>query len=144
MSMRFLQITRYLLVSVGLLVSAYLTWIKLANQTAFCAGIGQCDVVNSSQYAEVFGIPIALLGIGSYLALLILYLLENRSIYWQENSPIFVFGITLIGVLYSAYLTYIELAVIHAVCPYCVVSAVVMLSLFSLSIFKLRQQLAEN
>lgn len=144
MSTRSLQFTRYFLVVVGLLDSAYLTWIKLANKQAYCAGIGQCDVVNSSQYAEIFGFPIALLGIGSYLALLVLYLLENRSRFWQENSPIFVFGITLIGVLYSAYLTYIEVAVLHAVCPYCVGSAIVMVILFSLSIVKLRQQLAEN
>lgn len=129
---------------IGLLDSVYLTWIKLANKEAYCAGIGQCDVVNSSEYAELYGVPIALLGVVGYVGILILFLIENRSQYWQENSATFVFGITLIGVLYSAYLTYIEIAVLDAICPFCVVSAIAMVLLFGVSINNLRIQFSSD
>ena len=129
---------------IGLLDSVYLTWIKLANKEAYCAGIGQCDVVNSSEYAELYGVPIALLGAGAYLGLLILFMIENRSQYWEDNSAAFVFGITLIGVLYSAYLTYIEIAVLEAICPFCVISAIAMVILFGISIYNLRIQFSSD
>ena len=77
--------------------------------------------------------------------ILILLILENKGQFWKENSPILVFGMTLVGVLYSIYLTYIELAVLHAVCPYCVVSGIAMLVLFLLAILRLvRGQVEAN
>ena len=121
---------------IGLVDSAYLAYLKLANATASCAGIGDCDSVNSSKYAEVAGIPIALIGAGAYLTMLALLFLEKRSNFWREQSPLFMFVLTLIGVLYSAYLTYIEIAVLHAICPYCVLSAVVLVIMFGISVFR--------
>ncbi len=53
-----------------------------------------------------------------------------------------LFGITLVGVLYSAYLTYVELAILHAVCPYCVVSAIVMVILFVAMLIRLKEDFA--
>lgn len=133
----YLKIGSYLLAGIGLLDSLYLTWVKLAHAQVYCGGSSQCDTVNNSPYAEVAGIPVALLGMGAYLAVIVLLYLESRSGFWRENAKLIVFGISLAGVLYSAYLTYLEIAVIHAICPYCVVSAVVMLLLFGLSIIRL-------
>jgi len=121
---------------IGLLDSAYLTYIKLANATASCAGIGDCDAVNSSQYAEIFGIPIALLGAGAYLMMFILLFLEKRSDFWRQQAPLLLFVLTLIGVLYSAYLTFVEVAILHAICPYCVLSAIVLVIMFAISLYR--------
>jgi len=121
---------------IGLLDSVYLTYIKLANATASCAGIGDCDAVNSSSYAEIAGIPIALLGAGAFLAMFLLVFLEKRSDFWLEQGPLFVFMLSLIGVLYSAYLTYVEIWVLNAICPYCVLSAIVLVLILGLSIYR--------
>jgi len=128
---------------IGLLDSIYLSWIKITNQEALCAGIGNCDVVNTSEYSEIVGIPIAILGAGFYLIILILVLVENGTLFWKENSPLFVFGLSFGGMIYSGYLTYIELVVINAICPYCVLSALAIIVIFILSIFRLKQKLGE-
>lgn len=134
-----LRITSAVLAVIGLIDSAYLTWSKLTHTPVICGGSSKCQTVNDSQYAEIGGIPISLLGMGAYLVILGLLYLENRGDFWTENSKLIFFGITLIGVLYSAYLTYIEVAIIYAICPYCVVSAVVMLFLFIIAIVRLVQ-----
>lgn len=123
---------------IGLIDSIYLTWIKLADQTASCAGIGDCEAVNTSRYSEVMGIPIALLGAGGFLLILLLLWLDRPGSAGSETSRFALFGVTLAGTVYSAYLTYIEIAVIRAVCPFCVVSAVAMALLFALSLVRLR------
>jgi uncharacterized membrane protein len=140
MSDKMLRSIAFVTALVGLFDSIYLSYIKLSNNEAFCAGIGDCDVVNTSPYSEIAGIPIALLGTGVYVALVILLIIEERMGFWKNNSLLIFFGMTLVGLLYSAYLTYIEVAVINAICPFCVLSAVAMLVLFVVSILRLRQQ----
>ena len=131
-----IRISLFVLALIGLLDSVYLTYIKLANATASCAGIGDCDAVNSSQYAEIFGIPIALLGAGAYLTILFILIMEPRGGFWNAQGPLLVFLISLIGVMYSAYLTYIEIWVLYAICPYCVLSAIVLVLMLILSVFR--------
>lgn len=123
----------------GLLDSLYLSWIKLSDQEAICTGVGACDVVNTSEYATFAGIPIAFFGAGTYLLFIFLLVYENRSAWIAENGPLILFGFSLFGFLYSAYLTYIELFVIYAICPYCVVSAILMTLILILSWVRLRQ-----
>ena len=127
-----------MLVALGFLVSLYLTWIKLTNNTAACAGIGDCDAVNSSRYAEVAGIPIALVGMLGYLAIGCALVAELRWPQANWSLRLGVFGMALAGTLYSAYLTYVEVAVLHAVCPYCVISAICMVGILILSVLRLR------
>lgn len=119
----------------GMIVSAYLTWIHWSGSKALCAGVGDCETVNTSSYAQVAGIPVALLGFGMYLALFGLSMYSRRA---QPSAAsmvaLAVFGISLAGVLYSAYLTYIELAVLHAICPWCVTSALLITLIFGLSL----------
>ncbi len=109
---------------IGLAVSIYLIFIKLFPATPFCMGLGDCDAVNNSIYSELFGIPIAVFGALTYLAILGLALLETKIGLVREWGPVGEFGLALFGVLYSAYLTYIELFVLHKICPYCVTSAI--------------------
>ena len=125
------------LVIVGLLDSIYLAWLKFANATAACGNIGDCESVNSSPYAEVAGIPIALFGAGAYLLMLILLIIEPRYEFWRANASLGIFGISLAGVLYSAYLTYVEIAILHAICPFCVLSAIILVALLTMSIKKI-------
>jgi uncharacterized membrane protein len=116
---------------IGLATAIYLTIQKLTESRTMCLkGIGDCWTVNTSPYSEILGIPIAVLGAGAYLSLLVLYWLDQRSSFWTDNALFIMFGITLAGVIYSGYLTYVELAIIKALCPFCVVSAVSMVVLF--------------
>lgn len=131
-----------LLAVAGIGVSAYLMWGYTApGATLACGGSGGCEAVKNSEYASLLGIPLPLFGIISFCAILALLVVQ----YWQSDhfsaySALAVFSITLAGGLYSAYLTYVELFVIYAICRWCVTSAVIMLTLFVLSIFNLRNQ----
>ncbi len=109
---------------IGLIDSLYLLWIKISSTTAMCFGVGDCEAVNTSVYSTIHGIPIALFGALAYAAMLAALLLEVRMAFYAEWSPLIVFGLAFAGMLYSAYLTYIEIAVLHKICPYCVTSAV--------------------
>jgi uncharacterized membrane protein len=133
-----------LLAIAGAIDSAYLAWLKLSGSVAACSNIGDCEAVNNSRYAEIAGIPIALLGLGGYLAILALTLLEVRLPAWKIGLRLAFFGFTLAGTLYSIYLTYVEVAILGAICPFCVVSAVVMLALFILAIQRLREVMASD
>ena len=127
-----------ILALIGIVDSAYLTWIKLTGAYAACVNIGDCESVNSSRFAEIGGIPIALIGLVGYLAILVIFLLELRIPTRIDFLRLILFGVTLAGSMYSLYLTYLEVFVLYAVCPYCVVSAAVMLGLFGVSIFRLK------
>ncbi len=131
------KILAIVIAALGLVDAVYLIAIKYANNKSLCfISAGDCLSVNSSVYSEISGIPIAALGAAAFLAILILLVIETKSSLLARWSPYLFFSITLIGVIYSAYLTYLEIAVIKAVCPFCVLSAVCMLALFALSIFR--------
>ncbi len=123
---------------IGLLDSVYLIVLKYSNNKAMCIqGVGDCWSVNISRYSMIGGIPVALLGAVAYVAIIALLLLESRGRIWQAQGVMLNFGLSLIGVLFSAYLTYLEIAVIHAICPFCVLSAICMLVLFGLNLARL-------
>ena len=127
-----------ILAAIGLIDSIYLTIIKYSANEALCLqGIGDCWSVNNSSYSEVFKIPVSLIGIVGYLAILIILLMTPFSTALQSWGPYLLFGGTLVGAIYSIYLTYLEIAVIKAICPFCVISAVVMIFLLVLSIYRM-------
>jgi uncharacterized membrane protein len=133
-----LRIITIILAIIGLVDSIYLTAIKVTNTAALCLpGLGDCETVNNSRFSEIFGVPIALLGAFAYAVILFILYLDNKKSFFTANGGLLLFGISLAGVLYSAYLTYVEIAVIHAICPYCVVSAVIMLGIFAISTIRL-------
>lgn len=122
---------------IGLVDAAYLTSFKLDTGSVCLVG-GGCDVVNSSIYSVFAGVPIALWGGLAYLVMLGILLLENRIDFFEVNGPLMVFGLSLFGVLYSAYLTYLEIFVLRAICPFCVISAVVLVLMLIVSGLRLR------
>lgn len=107
------------LAAVGLAIAAYLVVTKLAGGSAlFCRGVGGCEVVQASRYATLLGLPTAAWGAGLYAAVGALALSGLGARRWLAG-----FLLAVAGVAFSAYLTYLELFVIGAVCWYCVVSA---------------------
>lgn len=135
---RNLWVASFVLALLGLADSVYLSWIKFSHTESSCIrGIGDCFTVNTSRYSEIQGIPIAVFGAIGYLFIIATLLAWRRPGFFEDNAPLLFFGITLFGVLYSAYLTYLEIFVIKAICPFCVVSAGIMLILFILSIAQL-------
>jgi uncharacterized membrane protein len=132
-----LRLASFIIASIGLLDALYLSVVKLAHTQVYCAGSGNCETVQSSTYSQFAGIPIAFLGAGAYIVILLLLFLEGRGGFWEDNSTMLIFGITLAGTIYSAYLTYIEIAVLRAICPYCVISAIAQALLLIISIVRL-------
>lgn len=127
----------FLLALVGLADSIYLTYVKLVAGGVCIAGNG-CETVNLSPYSQIGVVPVALLGALSYIIMLAILLMENSSEFFEFNGPLMLFGLSFFGVLYSAYLTYLEIYVIKAICPFCVVSAVVLVLMLIISSLRLR------
>ncbi len=117
-----------LLIGIGLIIAGYLTYVEFARVEAFCGPIGDCNAVQSSRYAKLLGIiPMGLFGVAGYLTMLAAWAWPRfRSDALARISPMLVFAAALFGVLFSIYLTYIELFVLHAVCAWCLGNAVVM------------------
>lgn len=124
----------------GTLVSIYMTIYKLTENPNMCLGNGGCSVVNSSKYAMVYGIPVAVIGVGGYLAILLLLWMEGRNSLLASNSTLVIFGLALVGFLFTLYLIYVEVALIHALCPFCVTSQVTMTVLFVVTVIRLIRQ----
>ena len=125
---------------VGLLVSGYLTYVKLFHQPIYCTpGLGDCETVNSSQWSELWGVPIALLGMVSYLAILFLIFVAPGISFLKKYNDYLVLGTGTFGFLFSLYLTYLELFVIKTICQWCIVSAICMTIIFIFSIFAIRK-----
>lgn len=137
MSKRILAIT--ILAAIGALVSAYLLTVHWNWWQAVCLGVGDCESVNLSRWSELLGIPVALLGGLTYLAIIAACVLITRDLH-ADNARLGMFFLAAIGVAFSAYLTYIELFVLHAVCPWCVLSAILITAIAVLSAIELRSE----
>lgn len=120
----------------GLSDAIYLLIIKLSSNKALCVpGLGDCWSVNNSIYSEWNGIPISVFGMLAYISIILLLTMLNRVSFLKNFNHIFVLGISLIGFIFSIYLTYLQIAVIKAICPFCIISAITMTTVFVLSIF---------
>lgn len=120
----------------GLSDAIYLLIIKLTSNKALCVpGLGDCWSVNNSIYSEWNGIPISVFGMLAYISIILLLTFLNRVSFLKNFNHIFVLGISLIGFIFSIYLTYLQIAVIKAICPFCIISAITMTTVFVLSIF---------
>ncbi|HZR97301.1 MAG TPA: vitamin K epoxide reductase family protein [Chloroflexota bacterium] len=122
------------LAGLGAAISGYLTVAHYSGALALCAGAGGCETVQASRFAAVAGVPVALLGLALYLLLLGLSA-------WRTWAPrtaaapvaLTLFGLALAGTLYSGYLTYLELYVIGALCPWCLGSAALVTAILGLA-----------
>jgi uncharacterized membrane protein len=131
MSDRALRNTMTAIAVLGLGVASYLTIVHYTGGTTVCLSHGGCETVQHSVYSKVAGIPVALLGLIGYVLILISLRLPT-----SETTRLATVAITIIGFGFSAYLTYRELFSIHAICPWCVSSAVMMTLLVVLAIWR--------
>jgi uncharacterized membrane protein len=123
-----------LLALVGLVLSAYLTLFKLGYIGHLACGAGTCERVQTSRWSVLFGIPVAGWGVAYYLTLLAVAMAGTQPVLAEDPRVSWVLlALTGWGVLFSAYLTGLELFVIHAICEYCVTSAVVVTVMGALS-----------
>ena len=129
-----------ILTIIGLLVSIYMTIYKITSNDSMCVGSGDCKTVNASRYAEVYGIPVAVLGVAGYSAILAVLLLRNRPGFLQQNGTLLFFGLSLTGFLFTLYLIFVEVALIKAYCPFCITSQTAMTLIFIISVIQLVRQ----
>ncbi len=135
--MRFRITSVILLAMIGLGVSLYLLTVHWGWWQAVCLGVGDCELVNTSRYSEFLGIPVALLGALNYAAIGIMGVCILGGFY-DEYVRLAQFFLAVVGIAFSAYLTYIELYVLYEVCPWCVFSAIVITLIAILSGWELR------
>jgi uncharacterized membrane protein len=129
-----------ILTVIGLLVSIYMTIYKITSNDSMCIGSGDCKTVNASRYAEVYGIPVAVLGIAGYSAILAVLLLERKPGFFQQNATLLFFGLSLTGFLFTLYLIFVETVLIKAYCPFCITSQTAMTIIFIISVIRLVRQ----
>ena len=117
-----------ILALIGLGVALYLTYVETTQALAICGPVGDCNTVQSSSYAKLFGFfPVGLLGALGFAAMLAAWGWQHwRSDRLAKLAGPALFGMALFGTVFSIYLTYLELFVIHAVCIWCLTSAVIM------------------
>ena len=125
------------LVIVGLLVSIYMTIYKISGNDGMCLGSGDCSTVNASRFSEVNGIPVAAVGVVGYLAILAVHFFENRSPFFRQNATLYIFGMALTGFLFTLWLIYVEIALLSALCPFCVTSQAAMTIIFIIAVIRL-------
>jgi uncharacterized membrane protein len=130
-----IALTQIVLSIGGMLVAAVLTSFHYSPETAaaVCTVGGGCETVNSSPYSTVASVPIAAIGLGAYLVIGALAFASTREDALGGQARLAVFGLSLVGVLYSIYLTYLEIFVIRAICPWCVASAVLIAAIWVIS-----------
>ncbi len=137
---RILKWITIVLAFLGTADAIYLLVLKYTQAEAMCVGNHGCITVNTSVYSQIYGIPVSVFGILAYLVIAGIVLLESRWKLARENGPLAILGISLAGVAFSAYLTYLEFYVIHAVCPFCITSAISITIIFVISIIRFIQQ----
>ncbi len=124
-----------LLSLVGIAVAAYLTYIEVGHVTAVCGPVGDCNTVNQSEYARLFGvIPVGALGLAGYMAIIATWAAGRYAATpLSDRATVALFAGTIFGTLFSAYLTFLEPFVIGATCAWCLASAVIITLLMWLS-----------
>ena len=143
MEKRLSQLTIALTV-IGLLVAIYMTVYAITSNDNMCIGSQDCSVVNASKYSKIeiagFRIPVAVLGMAGYAAILVVLLLEQRIGFLEQNGTLVFFGLSLMGFLFTLYLIYVEVAIIRAYCPFCIASQSAMTLIFVLSVIRVVRQ----
>ncbi len=129
-----------LLVLAGLLISLYLSYVKLADVDVICAESGpvNCEIVQNSVWSRLAGIDVALLGALSWLVMGALLLLETRSELLAAHGGLLVFGISLFGFLFSIWLIHVQGSILQAWCLWCLAHELVMTLMFLASAARLR------
>jgi len=129
-----------MLALIGVFVSTYLTLYKFGYIGSLQCAVGSCETVNTSRWATFFGLPVAAWGLGFYVSALALVVVGIQERYADSRAlSLALVALTGWGVLFSGWLTYLELFVIDAICIWCVTSAVIVLVMFAVSVAEYRE-----
>ena len=124
----------------GIFISLYLTLYKLGVIGELTCSVGSCETVNTSRWATFLGLPVAAWGLLFYLDVFIIAVLGTTTRFeFEPIISVVLVAQAAIGVLFSGWLTYLELAVIHAICIWCVTSACIVVIIFLFSLADLRE-----
>jgi uncharacterized membrane protein len=128
---------------IGLTVAVYLSYVEVSEMNAVCGPVGNCNAVQDSPYAKLFGIlPIAVMGMGGYIAILAVWLFQQFGpAPLKRQARLVLWGLGIFSVLFSSYLTFLEPFVIGATCALCLASAVVLVMILWVSILPARKAL---
>jgi uncharacterized membrane protein len=129
----------------GIFISIYLTLFKLGVIGELSCSIGSCETVNTSRWSMFLGLPVAAWGLFFYVDIFVIAVLGTMPRFeYEPVISVVLVAQAAIGVLFSAWLTYLELAVIHAICIWCVTSAVIVLMILLVSVADLSETKAET
>ena len=131
MSERTIRLTSAALAAVGVAITGYLLYVRQTGGALVCS-TGGCETVQSSSYAEVLGIPVAGLGLAGFLGLFVFALARGE---WARMSQA---TLALAAFFFSAYLLYIQIGVIEAICQWCLATDVLTTAIAALAILRLR------
>lgn len=133
-----------LLSIIGAGIAGYLTYVHFDESVLVCTASGGCHTVQQSDYATIGPIPIALLGLGMFLALIALSLVRmlNWSIMSADTATMISWGMTLSAILYYAYLVYVEIFVLEAICQWCVATTAITVVIFAIESFRIKDALS--
>jgi uncharacterized membrane protein len=124
----------------GIFISLYLTLYKIGVIGELSCSIGSCETVNTSKWSRFLGLPVAAWGLLFYLDVFGVALVGTMRRFELQPAISFVLvGEAAVGVLFSAWLTYLELGVIHAICIWCVTSAGIVTVILLIAIADLRE-----
>jgi uncharacterized membrane protein len=137
MSERTLRATSVAVAVSGVAIAAYLLYVRHTG-TALACTTGGCETVQKSAYAEVLGVPVAALGLAGYLGLIAAALARGE---WARLSQA---TLALAALIFSAYLLYIQVAVIDAICQWCLASDLLTTALAFLALLRLRSGIAQK
>jgi len=128
-----------LLALTGLFVALYLTLYKTGAIGQLSCSIGSCETVNTSRWSTLMGLPVAAWGLGFYIVALIVAVAGTQERWAEDRAPsVALVALSGWGVLFSLWLTYLELFVIHAICTWCIISAIIVALIFITSLLDLR------
>jgi uncharacterized membrane protein len=120
---------------VGIFISFYLTLYKMGVIGELSCSIGSCETVNTSKWSTFLGLPVAMWGLFFYLDVFAFAVAGTLPRFEDSRTIPAVLAIEAgIGVMFSAWLTYLELAVIHAICVWCVTSALLVVAILLFSV----------
>jgi uncharacterized membrane protein len=131
MSERTIRVGSAALAAIGATIAGYLLYVRYTGGTLACSADG-CETVQHSSYAELFGVPVAALGVTGFLALLAAAVARGE---WARLAQA---TLALTGFLFGAYLLYVQLIVIDAICQWCVASDILTTAIAALALLRLR------
>jgi uncharacterized membrane protein len=134
------RMTAAVLSLIGFFISAYLYLYKIGRIGTLACGTGACETVQLSPWSRFAGVEVSLIGLMGYAGVLAVSLVALQPTLAERGWPARLLAILAgIGVGFTGYLTYLELFVIHAICRWCVGSAVIIISIFIVALLELRR-----